>query len=123
MRDYSVMRQVLERVAESRRSLSLGDFAGIQPSGDVPAELGRLVRDGLVEGEVLLDPHGACVKCVASSLTDEGREFYRLIENGEVWRIVLDTLSRAGVDVSYPLLKEVCEEIVKRYVTQFIPSL
>lgn len=82
-----------------------------------------MVRDGLVEGEVLLDPYGACVKCVAYGLTDEGREFYRLVENEEVWRIVLDTLGRAGVDVSYPLLKEVCEEIVKRYVTQFIPSM
>ena len=123
MRDYAVMRQVLARAAGSARLLGLGDFAGVQPSCDVPAELSRLISDGLVEGEVLLDPYGTCVKCVASGLTDEGREFYRLIENEEVWRIVLDTLSRAGVDVSYPLLKDVCEEIMKRYVTSFIPRM
>jgi len=123
MRDYSVMRQVLARLAGARRTLSLGDFADVQPSGDVPSEMDRLVRDGLVEGEVLFDPYGTCVKFRASELTDEGKELWRLLENPEVWRIVLDTLSRAGVDVSYPLLKEVCEEIVKRYVTQFIPSM
>jgi len=117
------MRQVLARAAGSARALSLGDFARVQPSCDVPAEIDRLVRDGLVEGELLVDPYGTCVKCAVSGLTDEGREFYRLIENEEVWRIVLDTLSRAGVDVSYPLLKDVCEEIVKRYVTSFIPRM
>lgn len=123
MRDYGVMRQTLARAVGSTRGLSLGDFAGVQPSCGVPAELSRLISDGLVEGEVLLDPYGACVKCVVSGITDEGRDFYRLIENEEVWRIVLDTLSRAGVDVSYPLLKDVCEEIVKRYVTSFIPRM
>ena len=74
MRDYSVMRQVLARLAGARRTLSLGDFADVQPSGDVPSEMDRLVRDGLVEGEVLFDPYGTCVKFRASELTDEGKE-------------------------------------------------
>lgn len=33
------------------------------------------------------------------------------------------TLDAAGIDVPYPLLKEVSEEIVKRYVMGFIPDM
>ena len=69
MRDYGVMRQALARAAGSARPLGLGDFAGVQPSCDVPAELSRLISDGLVEGEVLLDPYGRTRRYGASSST------------------------------------------------------
>ena len=36
---------------------------------------------------------------------------------------VVGTLKEADIDVPHPLLKEVCEEIVKRYVTSFIPDI
>ena len=55
-------------------------------------------------------------------LTDDGRSLLRDIESDDVWKICLDTLEGADVDLSYPLLKDVCETIVKRYVESFIPN-
>lgn len=122
MRDYDVMRQVLAVIAASGET-RYSAFGSVKPRGGVDEELSRLTGDGLVDGEVMRDRYGTLVGVTIRGLTDEGVEFWRLIENDDVWRIVLGTLTRAAVDVSYPLLKEVCEEIVKRYVTRFIPDL
>ena len=46
----------------------------------------------------------------------------RNIENERVWMLVLQTLEVAGLDLSYPLLKEVTDEIVRRYVMGKIPK-
>lgn len=120
LRNYTVMRNVL--MIATGQSRTFGDFMSVEPKADALQELSRLVEDGLIAGDVELDRFGACRVCEVSGLTNEGVRFWRLIENDEVWKIVLSTLGAANVDVSYPLLKEVCEEIVKRYVTQFIPS-
>ena len=75
----------------------------------------RFDCEGLLDADIFLDDiFGKGRKCTVVGLTSNGHEFYRLIENNDVWAIVLDTLKQAGVDISYPLLKEVCEEIVKR---------
>ena len=55
-------------------------------------------------------------------LTPDGRAFLRDIENERVWAIVCETLEAAGLDLSYPLLREVCEEVVRRYVMGKIPK-
>ena len=68
------------------------------------------------------DGDGCCPGGEAS-ISDEGREFFRLVENESVWQLVLRTLDAAGVNVPYPLLKKVCEEIVTRYVSSFIPKI
>ena len=122
MRDYIVMRDVLKRVATSKHELGFNDFIGIQPRDEVSRELARLMRDELIAGAVVFDATGACETCRIAGLTDEGAEFYKLIENDKVWDLVFGTLRTAGVDISYPLLKEVCEEIVKRYVISHIPK-
>lgn len=123
MRDYQVMRGILAKAASSTGELSLCELAGGYPAEDVLSESVRLMSDELIVGDVQYDAFGGCRSFSVSGLTDEGRDFWRLVENERVWRIVLETLRAADVDVSYPLLKEVCEEIVKRYVTQFIPSM
>ena len=98
--------------------LEIGDFS----FQGAPVEVRRLVSDGLVDGEVAFTKDGACLVCRVDSVTPEGTEFHKLIENDDVWVVIFNTMKAADIDVSYPLLKEVCEEIVKRYVTSFIPD-
>ena len=122
MRDYQVMRDAISVVAESRMRTVFSDFDRVQPNDLVLGELKRLISDGLVDGAISFDSFGTCETFRIDGLTEEGRAFWRLLENERVWRIIRDTLRKADVDVSYPLLKEVCEEIVKRYVVRFIPE-
>ena len=123
-RCHTTMRGVLAIAAGARDVLHYHDFDAAGHDDMLETELERLARDGLIDGDVHFG-HGFGERsaCSVTGLTDEGMAFYRLIENGDVWEIVLSTLKAANVDVSYPLLKEVCEEIVKRYVTSFIPDI
>lgn len=124
MRDYDTMRNVLFIASKAKSALHFGDFQDAGTDDSIEAELGRLTRDGLINGDVLFTTRfGERSRCKAEGLTDEGLEFFKLIENDGVWDIIRHTLQKADIDVSYPLLKEVCEEIVKRYVTSFIPEL
>lgn len=123
-RDYSAMRSVLAVAAHRGGPASYGDF--FKTNVDEPTlklELRRLESDGLIDSSIrFFDGDGLCLGG-AASITEEGERFFRLIENNRVWQIVLDTLDAADIDVSYPLLREVCEEIVKRYVSSFIPEI
>lgn len=123
MRDFSVMHDVIRVVATSTRRIGFIDFSSVKPNKLVVPELQRLIADGLVEGDVYEDRSGVLLEFDIVGLTDEGRVFWKLIENESVWAIIRDTLRKADIDVSYPLLKEVCEEIVKRYVVSFIPNI
>ena len=126
MRDYVVMRGVLAAVAKASSELSYSDLwtAVCQDDQVLKDELVRLERDGLIDADVFFGKRPfEQSRCRVHGLTDEGREFYKLIENDKAWEIILHTLKAAGIDISYPLLKEVCEEIVKRYVTSCIPEI
>ena len=123
MRDYETVRAVLASLASKGGAVGYGAFRPIPDDDGVKVELERLDRDRLIKSSIsFLDGRGACLGGKAE-ITDEGREFYRLIENDDVWRLVSQTLDAAAVDVPYPLLRDVCEEIVKRYVTSFIPEI
>lgn len=126
MRDYATMRGVLAIVAGAKRELCYNDFqpAAGQDDDTLERELERLTEDGLLDADIRFGSgFGERSRCSVAGLTDEGRAFFRLIANDDVWAIVLGTLKAADVDVSYPLLKEVCEEIVKRHVASFIPKI
>lgn len=122
MRDYVLMRQVLAAAVAHGPGDGIADFFSLGDPRAVEAELARLSSDGLLEATLSYDSFGCLIGCDVGSLTDEGAAFFRLVENADVWRIVHSTLKAADVDISYPLLKEVCEEIVKRYVMKFIPE-
>lgn len=123
MRDYRAMRWILSIVADATGAVDIGDFMPVGSIEEVGKELERLRRDGLVDGTFAFNSSFAYTGGTVSGLTEEGEGFYRLVENERVWSIILKTLDNAGIDISYPLLKEVCEEIVKRYVTSFIPNI
>ena len=123
-RCYTTMRGVLAIAADAEGVLYYRDFDAAGHDDMLEAELERLACDGLLDGDVHFGREfGERSACSVTGLTDEGRAFYKLVENDDVWEIVLSTLKAANVDVSYPLLREVCEEIVKRYVTSFIPDI
>lgn len=120
MRDYQTMRNVLAIAGNAQCELHYTDFSAAGRPDSVDEELSRLTREGLLDADVSF-VDGICMRCYVTGITDNGRGFLDLIKNKSVWSIVRKTLDAAGVDLSYPLLKEVCEEIVKRYVVGFIP--
>jgi hypothetical protein len=124
MRNYDVMREIIIDIANSESPIKYGAFRDIEDEPAIKEELHRLKDEGLYKGEIrFLDGNGTCQGGEIEGLTKEGMEFYRLIENYDVWEIMRKTLDEAQVDISYPLLKEVCQEIVKRYVASFIPDI
>ena len=123
MRSYMTMRSVLKLAAGARRELEFDDFAGIHPRDKLVEELKRLAEERLIESTVRFSETDAWEGGSVACLTPEGVAFYRLIENEDVWAIVLGVLKEADLDLSYPFLKEVCEEVVKRYVANFIPEI
>lgn len=123
-RDYDAMRAVLATAARGDRHYKYGDlWSAVRDESVLRSELARLGRDGLLDNGIRFQGGDGCCLGGEASITEEGREFLNLIENEGVWQLVLRTLTSAGVDVPYPLLKEVCEEIVKRYVSSFIPDI
>jgi hypothetical protein len=121
MRDYNLMRNMLVFIGCSDGDLNLVDF---QRFGDVSAvrgELSRLRQDGIVDSTMEFEPsyNNGAVK----GLTVEGAAFLRDIEDDCAWALMAKTLEDAGLDLSYPLLKKVCETIVERYVMSKIPEI
>ncbi|WP_417062539.1 hypothetical protein [Ellagibacter isourolithinifaciens] len=121
MRDYNLMRNMLVFIGCSDGDLNLVDF---QRFGDVSAvrgELSRLRQEGLIESSMEFEPsyNNGTVK----GPTMEGSAFLRDIEDDRVWALMAKTLEDAGLDLSYPLLKKVCETIVERYVMSKIPEI
>lgn len=122
-RDYDLMRAVLATVAGSHGPAKYGSFYDIRDEAALKRELARLERDGLIDSTITFQGgDGICLGGEAS-ITNEGREFLRLIENDRAWELMRRTLDDVGIDVPYPLLKDVCEEIVRRYVASFIPDV
>ena len=120
MRDYNLMRNMLVFIGRSNRELNLVDFQQFDSVSPVQGELSRLMEEGLVESTMEFKPsyNNGTVK----GLTEEGIAFLRDIENDRVWALMAKTLEDAGLDLSYPLLKKVCETIVERYVMSRIPE-
>ena len=120
MRDYNLMRNMLVFIGRSDGELNLVDFQRFDSVSPVQGELFRLREEGLVESSMAFKPsyNNGTVK----GLTEEGTAFLRDIEDDKVWALMVKTLEDAGLDLSYPLLKKVCETIVERYVMSKIPD-
>ena len=121
MRNYQLMRNILKKVKHSQKPLTFLDFKEYGEPVDVKDELIRLKDEGLIEHDMAWS-YDVFDGGEVSSITDAGLAFFRNIENDNVWFIVKKTLDDADLDLSYPLLKEVCDEIVKRYVMGKIPK-
>lgn len=121
MRNYDLMRNILKVVNAEKKPLELDYFSRYGTFEQLEEELTRLKEEGLIETSMTWTD-GSFDGGVVIAITDKGEEFLFNIENNEVWRLIYTTLSRAKLTLSYPLLKEVCEEVVRRYVMSKIPT-
>lgn len=118
MRDYETMRSLLTFISKNNE-LSFDEFSGFIDRSTVVDELKRMKREGLISSSLEFNG-GICLGGSVHGLTDVGADFLRMTEHPGVWRICIRTLKAAGVDMPYPLLKDICETIVCRYVEKFI---
>jgi hypothetical protein len=130
MRNYKLMRDILLKVskecAREEESLALSEMqewikGSLYSKEGLMAEIKRLTSEDLIDSVIVISEFSTLVEGKICCITPKGEEFLRLIENPEVWEICSSTLKNAGLDLSYPFLKEVCDEIVKRYVFSKIP--
>lgn len=121
-RNYRLMRRILVCIGNAKRPLEFEDLFCFDERRQTRSELDRLSEEGLLVGGFRFGQAGEYLGGTIDGLTDDGRSLLRDIESDDVWKICLDTLEGADVDLSYPLLKDVCETIVKRYVESFIPN-
>ena len=108
-------------IDRSDRELNLVDFQHFDSVSPVQGELSRLQQEGLVDSSMAFKP--SYNNGTVRGLTEEGAAFLRDIEDDRVWALMAKTLEDAGLDLSYPLLKKVCETIVERYVMSKIPEI
>lgn len=118
MRDYETMRSLLTFISKSNE-LPFYEFSGFIDRSTVVDELKRMKREGLISSSLEFNGD-ICLGGSVYGLTDCGADFLRMIEQPDVWRICIRTLKAAGVDMPYPLLKDICETIARRYVEKFI---
>lgn len=131
MRNYELMRNILLKVSKDckgeAKCLPLseiqewleGSFFSVK---DAKTEVQRLTDEELIDSKIVYSSFSGLKEGKIFGITPKGEEFLRLIEEPHVWEICSKTLKNAGIDLSYPFLKEVCEEIVKRYVMSKIPD-
>lgn len=121
MRNYELMRNILLAVVHAEKELQVRDFAQYGELNGIKEELERLKEEGLIKHNIVWDSYGITLGTITGA-TPKGKGFARNIENLRVWSIVSKTLEAASLDLSYPLLKEVCDEIIRRYVMGKIPK-
>lgn len=120
MRDYDLMRNILITTSLSTAPLELCDFLNLAEPQEIKEELTRLKDEGLLNSTFTFDvfiSHGK-----VQGLTKEGTCFLRDIKDEKIWMLVKKTLKAASLDISYPLLKEICEVVIKKYVMSKIPK-
>ena len=120
MRNYELMRYILCKAATLKEPLSIGVFLNNYEFEEIQEEITRLNDEGLIQHSIVWEAYEIANGKI-TGITETGRAFLRNIENERVWLLIEQTLDAANLDLSYPLLKEVCEEIVRRYVMAKIP--
>lgn len=122
MRNYEAMRIILVKTLHADKELSFIDYVGYERETHkaFQEEFIRLKKEGLIKHNMKWDVcfNGGTVK----GLTETGEEFARHIQDYSVWRVVLETLNKSGLDISYPLIQKVCERVAERIVMNCLPE-
>lgn len=121
-RNYDLMRTMLVRAHLSKgEPVKYSEIASGYSDDDIQEELDRLVEEGLIEHNITFE-NDICFGGSITSISKNGHMFARNLCDRKVWLLLLETLNKADLDLTYPLLKEVCDEIIRRYVMQCIPE-
>lgn len=121
-RNYQLMHDILLYAQAAKEPFHVMKLSSMGDVCRVYDELERLNDEGLLGVSFITTEQGDIIDAITSSITAEGKEFCRLIDNQRVWKLISETLEKADIDILYPLLKEVCETVVKRYVMGCIPE-
>ena len=127
MRNYEMMRHILVMCYTKGEDIEYLDFVNVckkdykEKDKQLQTELDRLSGEGLLTHNMWWADNtfmGGTVK----GLTPAGIEFARMISSMKVWAICKDTLENSKLDISYPLIKKVCERIIENIVLSCIPK-
>jgi type IV secretory pathway TraG/TraD family ATPase VirD4 len=127
MRNYELMRNILVKTYFKGGDLELLEIISLSESNDrekiaeLEEELNRLQEEGLILHNMKWT-HGNFEGGNVKKLTSAGVEFARELKDDKVWFICLETLNNSKLDISYPLIKKVCERIIENIVMKSIPE-
>ena len=127
MRNYELMRNILVKTYFKGGDLELLEIVPLSESNDrekiaeLEEELNRLQEEGLILHNMKW-AHGKFEGGNVKKLTSAGVEFARELKDDKVWFICLETLNNSKLDISYPLIKKVCERIIENIVMKSIPE-
>jgi hypothetical protein len=127
MRNYELMRLILITCYSKGENLEFCNFASETSKGykekeaEFEKELNRLNDEGLLKHNMYWK-YGTLMGGVVKGLTPAGVEFARMISDTKVWTVCSKTLKKAELDISYPLIKKVCERIIENIVLSCIPD-
>ena len=122
MRNYDVMRNILVKTLHADKELSFIDYVGDDRESDeaFQEEFIRLKKEGLIKHNM---EWGVCFNGgTVKGLTTAGEDFARHIQDDSVWFVVLKTLKKSKLDISYPLIQKVCERVSERIVMNCLPE-
>ena len=127
MRNYELMRNILVKTYFKGGDLELLEIVPLSESNDrekiaeLEEELNRLQEEGLILHNMKW-AHGKFEGGNVKKLTSAGVEFARELKDDKVWFVCLETLNNSKLDISYPLIKKVCERIIENIVMKSIPE-
>ena len=122
MRDYEAMRIILVKTLHADKELSFIDYVGYdrETYKAFQEEFIRLKKEGLIKHNM---EWGVCFNGgTVKGLTTAGEDFARHIQDDSVWFVVLKTLKKSKLDISYPLIQKVCERVAERIVMNCLPE-
>ena len=127
MRNYELMRLILVKTYYKGADLEFLDIIPLSLSNDAEKiaelenELEQLKEEGLIIHNMSWT-NGSSDGGTVQKLTPAGVEFARDLKDNKVWAICQETLNNAQLDISYPLIKKVCERIIENIVMKSIPE-
>lgn len=123
MRNYDLMRRLMIYINTIHDSVDVSYLVDLGNWNSISKELTRLQAEGLIDATLQTNQFRQVLSGELTGLTSLGVEFLRIIENPRVWCLISDTLEASEVDLSYPLLLEICTEVIKRFVINHIPKI
>lgn len=127
MRNYELMREVLVRTYINGGNLQSAEIVPATSSNqeekllELREELLRLEEEGLIVHDMSWKDN-TFMGGTVQKLTQAGTEFARELKDNKVWSICKETLNNSKLDISYPLIKKVCERIIENIVMKSIPK-
>ena len=127
MRNYELMRAILVKTYIKGGNLQSVEIVPATSNNqeekllELRDELQRLEEEGLIIHDMRWDDD-VFLGGMVQKLTPAGVEFARELKDNKVWFICQETLSNAQLDISYPLIKKVCERIIENIVMKSIPK-